>query len=273
MDLSATLHQLAEHPDAEFDLVEVALAIAGDEYPSLDPAVYLSRLDDYADELRPRLRGSLANRVAELAHFLFEEEGFAGNDEDYYDSKNSYLNEVLDRKLGLPISLSVLAAAVGERVGLTVAGVGLPGHFIAKATEGPIEILFDPYHGGQLLDRDGCAELIEAVSGQPFLPSDEALAPTPVGYVVRRMLMNLKGAHLRAEDFTRAARTIQRLIELEPNDPIQRRDLGVTLVHAGRPGAAIDHLEHYLGERPTADDVAAVKAFRATARREVSRWN
>ncbi len=273
MDLATTLRHLATDPEAAYDLVEVALAIAADEYVDLNPAVALSKLDDYAEELKPRLRGSLGNRVAELSHFLFEEEGFAGNDDDYYDAKNSYFNDVLDRKLGLPITLSLLATAVGERVGLAVVGVGLPGHFIAKATDGPVEIFFDPYHGGQLLDRDGCAGLIEAVTGQPFEPTDAALAATPVGLVVRRMLTNLKGVYLRTEDFPRAARTIRRLIQLDPNDVSQRRDLGVTLVHSGRPGAAFDHLQYYLDAMPGADDVPAVQQFFKSARSVVARWN
>jgi len=273
MDLTDTLQELAINPDAEYDLVEVSLAIAIDEYPDLNPSVYLSKLDDYAEELKPRLRGSLVNRIAELSHFLFEEEGFSGNDDDYYDAKNSYFNEVIDRKLGLPITLSLLATAVGERVGLTVVGVGLPGHFIAKATEGPVEIFFDPYHGGQLLDRDGCAGLIEAVTGQPFEPSDDALAATPIAFVVRRMLMNLKGSYLRTEDFPRAARTIRRLIQLDPTDTGQRRDLGVTLVHSRRPGAAIEHLQYYLANMPDAEDAVAVGHFLRAARTEVARWN
>jgi regulator of sirC expression with transglutaminase-like and TPR domain len=273
MDLDATLSRLAADPTAPVDLADLALHLAADEYPDLDVPTYLARLDAFADALRPRLTGSLPDRVAELTHLLFEEEGFAGNAEDYYDPRNSYLNDVLDRKAGIPITLSVVAVAVGTRAGLAVAGVGLPGHFVAKATAGGAEVLFDPFHGGQFLDRAGCAALVEAVTGEPFVPTEEALAATPTGEVARRMLNNLKGIYLRDGDYPRAARVMGRLLRLAPGDVAQRRDLGVTLVHADQPGKAIDHLRAYLAARPAAADAGAVEGFLKEAQRDVARWN
>lgn len=277
MDLDATLGLLAADPFAPVDLAELALRLAADEYPDLDVPAYLARLDALADRARPRVDAAepLEAKVAALAGFLFEDEGFEGNADDYYDPRNSYLNDVLDRKLGLPISLSVLAAAVGGRCGLTVVGVGLPGHFLSKAVgpDGGGEVLFDPYHGGQVLDRAGCAALIEAVTGRPFAATDDALEPAPPGFVALRMLSNLKGSYLREPDFPRAARVIGRLVRLAPADPVQRRDYGVSLFHAGKPGAAIDPLEAYLEAVPAADDAGAVRGFLADARRDVAKWN
>src|ERR687891_565383 len=123
MKLSHVLSLLADDPDYPVDLARVALLIARDAYPHMSPRAYLRRIDRLAEELRPRLRGSLAARTAELATFLFEECGFAGNTHHYYDPRNSYLNKVLDRQVGLPISLSLLALAVGRRAGLRVEGV------------------------------------------------------------------------------------------------------------------------------------------------------
>lgn len=273
MDLDATLDRLAADPFAPADLAALALHLAADEYRGLDVDEYLARLDRYAENLAPRLVGSLPDRVAELAYLLFEEEGFAGNVADYYDPRNSYLNDVLDRKLGLPITLSVLAIGVGARAGLTVAGVGLPGHFVAKAIAGDEEVIFDPYHGGQFLDRAGCRELVEAVTGQPFDPTDDALAVTPPGFVARRLLTNLKSVYLRASDFARAARVTARLVQLAPDDPTQQRDLGVTLIHAGKPGKAIDHLAAYLAAAPAAEDAEVVNEFLRDAQKEVAQWN
>jgi regulator of sirC expression with transglutaminase-like and TPR domain len=273
MDLDATLALLAADPFAPVDLAELALHLAADEYPGLDVPAYLARLDAYAEALAPRLSGTLPDRVAELAYLLFDEEGFAGDGERYYDPRNSYLNDVLDRKLGIPIALSVLAIAVGARAGLTVVGVGLPGHFVARAVDGPAEVLFDPYHGGQFLDRAGCRQLVEAVTGQPFDPTDDALAATPPGFVARRMLTNLKSVYLREPDFHRAARVTARLVQLAPDDPTQRRDLGVSLVHAGKPGKAIDHLAAYLEAVPAAEDAEVVGEFLRDAQKEVARWN
>ncbi|MDB5305894.1 MAG: hypothetical protein JWO38_96 [Gemmataceae bacterium] len=274
MDLDATLSALAADPHHPIDLAELAFHLARDEYPDLDLPGQLARLDALAAALRPQLTGSLARDAVELTHFLFREHGFAGNGDDYYDPRNSYLNDVLDRKLGIPITLSVLAAAVGERAGLTVAGVGLPGHFVAKVVgDDGGEVLFDPFNGGQFLDPPACEELVSAVTGQPFTLTPEAVAATPPGLIVVRMLNNLKAVYLKEGDFPRAARVMERLVQLGPDDPVQRRDLGVSLVHAGRPGRAIDHLQMYLDRVPEADDADTVRGFLDSAVRDVARWN
>jgi regulator of sirC expression with transglutaminase-like and TPR domain len=274
MKLDATLAALAADPRVPVDLAELALHLARDEYPDLDVPAYLARLAALADGVRPRLAaGSLADRTAELAAFLFEEHAFAGNTADYYDPRNSYLSEVLDRKLGLPITLSLLAMAVGTRAGLSVEGVALPGHFVAKATDGETEVLFDPFHGGQLLDADGCEKLIAEVTGHPFTLDAAAAAAAPPGLIVVRMLTNLKAAYLRVGEYRRAARVIRRLVQLAPADPGQRRDLGVTLFHADEPGQAIGHLKHYLERQPAADDALVVREFLNRATAEVARWN
>jgi regulator of sirC expression with transglutaminase-like and TPR domain len=274
MNLDRTLPELACDPFAPVDLAELNLRLAADEYPHLDVLSYLNKLDELAEEVRPRLVGDLEDRTAAFAEFLFDECGFAGNADDYYDPRNSYLNEVLDRRLGLPISLSILAMSVGERCGLTVLGVGLPGHFIAKAVnESGDEVPFDPFHGGQLLDYDGVERLVSAVTGHPFQAHEESLAATPPGLVAQRMLNNLKATLLKGGEFARAARVIRRLTQLVPADPTQRRDLGVSLVRAGECGPAIKHLRAYLEMCPAADDAAAARQFLREARKQVARWN
>src|SRR5438552_8487835 len=151
MNLNATLEALAQDPVAPLDLAELALSLARDEYPDLDVEAYLGELDGMAHEARRYLRGDLAARVSGLCRYLFHDMGFRGNQADYYDPRNSYLNQVLDRRLGIPITLSAVAMAVGRRAGLEVAGVGLPGHFVAKAVLDGREVLFDPFHGGRVL--------------------------------------------------------------------------------------------------------------------------
>ncbi len=271
MNLDDTLPRLADDPALDLDFVELALAVAADEYPGLPVADSLARLDALADELSPRLVGSLEGRVAELSNFLFEEQGFTGNATNYYDARNSYLNDVLDRKLGIPLTLSLVAMAVGRRCGLTIEGVGLPGHFIARAVGSSDDILFDPYHGGQFLDRDSCSMLVTTVTGQPYTVTDDSLEATLPGCFALRMLTNLKGTYLRQEDYPRAARTVRRLAQLLPGDPSQRRDLGVCLFHADQPGAAIDHLEAYLRSDPADGEVVA--AFLKQAQRHLANWN
>ncbi|MCI0701201.1 MAG: transglutaminase-like domain-containing protein [Planctomycetia bacterium] len=273
MKLSSALAAFATDPHQPIDLARVGLLIARDAYSQMNPRIYLRRIDRLADQLRPRLCGSLAARTAELSTFLFEECGFAGNTEHYYDPRNSYLNKVLDRQVGLPIALSVLAMAVGTRAGLNVVGVGLPAHFIAKAVDGKSEILFDPFNGGQFLDEEACEALVSGITGRPFEATPESLAPTPPGAIVARMLQNLKTAYLADRSYIRAARVTYRLTQLIPDDPTQRRDLGVLLVQAEEHGRAIDHLQHYLEAMPDAEDAKEVQKFLAKALGEVSRWN
>ena len=162
--LDKLLQRLAQDPADDVDVAEVALWLAVDEYPDLDVAAYLARLDELAEKAGPRLVGRLEQIVAGLVQFLFVEEGFQGNADDYYDPRNSYLNEVIDRRLGIPITLAVIAMTVGRRAGLEVVGVGLPGHFIAKAVHADEEVWFDPFHDGQILTPSSCEQLIEAAS-------------------------------------------------------------------------------------------------------------
>jgi regulator of sirC expression with transglutaminase-like and TPR domain len=273
MDLDAALARLSGDPDAPLDAAELALLVARDEYPDLDVGVRFVQLDDLARQARPHLRGDLEARVAGLSRFLFDELRFRGNVQHYYDPDNSFLNRVLDRRLGIPITLSVVTMAVGARAGLEVQGVGLPGHFIVKAVDGGEEVLFDPFHGGQVLSPCDCELLVQQVTGRPFAVTADDLRPIPPGLLVRRMLTNLKGVYLRHGDFVRAARTIGRLCQLVPDDPNEPRDLGVCLLQTGHPGRAIDLLAGYLAAGPAGPDAEQVEQLLRRARAELARWN
>ncbi|HWG44271.1 MAG TPA: transglutaminase-like domain-containing protein [Gemmataceae bacterium] len=273
MNLDLALTLLSHTPDAPLDLAELALSLAQDEYPSLDVEAYLGELDGMAHEARPHLHGGLASRVKGLCRYLFHDMGFRGNQHDYYDARNSYLNDVLDRRTGIPITLSTVAMVVGQRVGLAIVGVGLPGHFVAKAVEDDKEVLFDPFHGGRQLTTDKCRRLVEQATGMPFEVNRAVLSAVPLGAMVLRMLTNLKGAYLRISDYVRAARIIERLRQLTPDDALQRRDLGATLIQAGQAGRAIDHLQAYLHAAPKAKDADMVKQLLAQAQASVARWN
>jgi regulator of sirC expression with transglutaminase-like and TPR domain len=273
MNLETTLTVLADNPSAPLDLAEVALALARDEYPTLDVEAYLAELNGMAHEARPLLRGSLEQKVRGLCRSLFHDGGFRGNQRDYYDPRNSYLNDVIDRRTGIPITLCAVVMSVGQRAGLEVAGVGLPGHFVVKAVKGNEEILFDPFHGGRILTTEQCEGLVERVVGIPFQATPESLAAITLGPMVLRMLTNLKGVYLRQGDFPRAVRVIGRLCQLSPNDMLQRRDLGAALLHAGQPGSAIDHLAAYLQTVPAPEDAEAVRRLIGQARGAVARWN
>jgi regulator of sirC expression with transglutaminase-like and TPR domain len=273
MNIDQALDQLARDPAASFDVAELALGLARDEYPDVDVAAYLSELAGMAREARTFLSGNLEKRVTGLCRFLFHEMGFRGNVPHYYDPRNSYLNQVIDRRTGIPITLSAVAMAIGQRAGLPVLGVGLPGHFVAKAVEGSREVFFDPFHGGRLLTAENCEQLIEQVTGTPFRATPAHLEAISLGAMVQRMLGNLKGIYLREGDFQRAVRVIHRLRQLQPNDPLLLRDLGVSLFQAGQPGKAIDPLKAYLGTYPPVADAVAVQEFLEKARGDVAKWN
>jgi regulator of sirC expression with transglutaminase-like and TPR domain len=272
MNLDAALAFLAEDPSAPVDVAEVALLLARDEYPDLDVEASLAEVKGIAHEARSYVRGDLGARVAGLCRYLFHEMGFRGNARNYYDPANSYFHLVLERRTGIPITLSAVIMAIGSRVGLTIAGVGLPGHFVVKVVEDEREIIVDPFHGGRILSSVDCENLVRQVTGREFEATPESLRAIPLGMMVFRMLNNLKGIYLAEKDFPRAIRIMQRLCQLHP-DPVQRRDLGTNLLHAGQPGKAIDHLTVYLAAFPQADDANVVRLLLKEARAHVAGMN
>jgi regulator of sirC expression with transglutaminase-like and TPR domain len=272
MNLDATLNLLAADANASVDLAEVALLLAKDEYPNLDVEAYMGQLSAMAHESRQYLTGEFDARVTGLCRYLFHDMGFRGNIQDYYDPRNSYLNEVLERRTGIPITLSLIVMAIGNRAGMQFTGIGLPGHFIIKAVEKKHEILVDPFHGGRRVSPEECEHLVEQVTSRRFRISPDSLDGTPPGLILQRMLTNLKSIYTDAYDFPRAIRVIERLLQLKPNDPIERRDLGISLVRQGRFGSAIDHLTAYL-EAARANGEDPVRRLLDQAQGEVARWN
>jgi regulator of sirC expression with transglutaminase-like and TPR domain len=273
MNLDAALDVLAKNPTAPLDVAELTLHLARDEYADLDVEAYLNLLNGMAHEARTYLRGDLSAKVTGLCRYLFHEMGFRGNKREYYDPRNSYLNQVLERRTGIPITLSAVTMAVAARAGLDIVGVGLPGHFVVKVLQEKDEILLDPFHGGRRLDPTDCENLVRQVTGVDFEASKEGLSAIPLGLMVQRMLKNLKMIYLRVSDFRRAVRVMERLRQLSPYDPVQRRDLGIGLVHAGQVGKAIDHLRAYIEAVPEAEDIEAVRDLLHKAQGSVAEWN
>ena len=257
------------------DLLRVALEIARDAYPQLDPGPYLERVDALADRARDRVAAADRPRQAlgQINWVLFVEEGFRGNTDDYYDPRNSYLNDVLDRKTGIPISLAVLYWRLAERLGLPVSGVNLPAHFVLKVGEGESSVYVDPFHSGALLDREGCRRLVARLAGPSFRVSDEHLAPCPPTVVVARMLRNLKSIYVQNHEYASAVPVQRRLAAVLPGEPEEQRDLGTLLLRVGRPAEALDPLETYLRARPAGDDAGSIRHLLRAARREVALWN
>lgn len=274
MNLDAALALLAQNSNAPLDLAEVALLLARDEYPDLDVEAYLAEIDAMVREARHYVRGDTSAQVAGLCRYLFHEMGFHGNRDDYYNPLNSYLNQVLDRRTGIPISLSALAMSVGRRLGLTTDGVGLPGHFIVKVASETGEILFDPFHGGRRLAPADCEILVKQATGLDFaVAAAEQLPAIPLSLLLVRMLTNLKAVYFDREDYPRAIRTIERIRQIQPEEASHRRDLGACWLRSGQPGRSIDHLEAYLSAVPLASDAAGVEKLLQQARGQIAQWN
>ena len=180
---------------------------------------------------------------------------------------------MIDRRLGIPISLSVLYRALAVRLDLEVSGVNLPAHFMLRVDLGASTIFIDPFHAGALLDRAACERTISTIIGQSIALSDRQLAPCGVTEVVSRMLRNLKAIYLQRNDFPAALPVQRRLAALAPEDPQEQRDLGMLCLQVDRPGEAVKPLETYLQAHPDAADADAVGSLLRAARREVARWN
>lgn len=273
MNVDAALELLAAEPTAALDIAELALCLARDEYPRLDVEACLSEVDAMAHEAGRYVRGDLPARVAGLCRYLFHDMGFHGNTRDYYDPRNSYFHLVLERRTGIPISLAAVMMAVGSRAGLDVLGVGLPGHFVVKVDHNGREIVVDPFHGGRVLSHTDCENLVRQTTGRELAVTAECLQPMPLGLMVSRMLANLKAIYLKAGDHARAIRAMQRMRQLSPDDLALRRDLGSSLLDAGKAGQAIDHFTAYLGSFPDADDADVIRLLLKEAQAAVAAWN
>ena len=261
--------------EGSIHLARVALEIACDAYPELEIAPYLSRIQELADRVRPRCPHGAKVRdiLGQINWVLFVEEELRGNGEDYYDPRNSYLNEVLDRRLGIPISLSVLYLAVAERLGLTMAGVNLPAQFMLRVNDGEQTWFVDAFQEGTVLSREACARRVCELLQQPLVLTEAMTAACSIAVIVTRMLRNLKAIYLKAEDIPSALPVQRRLTALNPHEPEEVHDLGVLCLNADRPGEAIDPLQDYLATSTESDKSQEIQALLEAARRQVARTN
>lgn len=232
------------------DLLEAALHVARIGYPDLDLAAVAARVEHLAELAAARLADAPSEHMQLLRfnHFFFEELAFRGEQVDYYSPINSFLNVVLDRRSGIPISLSVLFMAIGQRTGLHLSGIGLPAHFVVRhdAADPAQRIYIDPFNRQVLPNREACRRLISRISGREVTLDDEAFAPQPVQAIVLRMLANLKGAYVRAQDFAQAVAVLDRILLLQPDDGRQWRDRGLLHYQLGNLRQASIDLTRYL---------------------------
>jgi len=240
--------------DEHLDLGRAALAIARIEHPDLSVEAEVARLDELAARSAAARTGDRQAALDRLLAFLFKEEGFRGNAEEYYDPRNSCLNDVLDRKLGIPITLSILTIEIARRVGIEVEGVSLPGHFIVSASLGARRIFLDPFNRGAVLTPAQAEEVASRAVGRPVKLAEEHWAPCAKRHILVRMLRNLKGIYARQEDWTRALAVVDRLLVLDADSPVHLRDRGSVLVRLGRLHEGAAAWDRYLQRFPGAQD-------------------
>ena len=251
--------------DASLPLLEAAITIAQDDHPALDPQAVLGDIDALAARLKQRLPNDASplQRLRALNRFFFIELGFAGNVNDYYDRRNSYLHEVLISRRGIPITLALLFCELAGQIGLTARGVSFPGHFLVKLRMPQGEVVIDPFDGHSLSREDLDERLApfrkrQGLEGDFETPLGLFLQTAPARDVLARMLRNLKEIHRTTEDWPRLLGVQQRLVLLLPGSAEELRDRGLTWAELGRRGEAAADLEAYVAMAPGAGDAQAL---------------
>ncbi|MEK6245171.1 MAG: SirB1 family protein [Pseudomonadota bacterium] len=262
--------ELISRQDDRIELSRACLQIAEDAYPGLDVDGYVGEIDRFAKRLRTRFAPQAAaeDRVIALNEFLFDDLGFGGNTDDYYDPRNSYLNEVIDRRTGIPITLAVLYMEIGRRIGLPFEGVSFPGHFLVRLPLRGGTLVLDPFSGGvpqseaELRERLKRVIPPEATSGVTVaeLPLDQFLEPASNRQILARVLRNLKGVYREKDQPERLLEVLNRMIVVTPESAAELRDRGFVYqrMECWRP--ALKDLADYLEREPDASDMEEVRA-------------
>ena len=255
---------LAAQADESVPLLETALLIARDEYPDLDADLYDTLVEGHVGHLRPEINGIEAwpLKMAAINRHLFDELGYTGNHDEYYDPRNSYLNQVFERRLGNPISLAMVQMEVARRLGVPLDGVSFPGHFLVRLPVDDGLLVMDPFNGGRPLGVDELRE-----RAKPHLGGDIAddaallhiLNPASHRAILVRMLRNLHGVYAERDEWDRAARSADRVLKLSPDQPEALRDRGLAYLNMDYQQGARHDLSRYLQLAPQADDAQALR--------------
>ena len=245
-------------------LLGTALLIARDEYPQLDPDLYDTLLQSHAEHLRSEIEAIDAwpMKMQAINRHLFEELGYKGNHDEYYDPRNSYLNEVFDRRLGNPVSLAMVQMEVARRLGVPLDGVSFPGHFLVRLPIDDGVLVMDPFNRGRPLDEDELRQRARPHLGGE-MPDDEALYqilnPASHRAILMRMLRNLHGVYTERDDWERAVRSADRILKLSPDNSDALRDRGLGYLRLGHRHGARNDLARYLQLNPDAADAGPLR--------------
>ncbi len=262
--------ELLQRDDAKIDLARACLLVAQDAYPVLDIDHYLAELERMAARLRARMADATAaeDKLIALNEFLFEDLGYSGNADDYYDPRNSYLNDVMDRRTGIPITMSVLYMELGRRVGLPLEGVSFPGHFLVRVRMRRGMLVLDPFAGGVPQSEDELRERLKrvvprgAIGRVPpeALPMDTFLEPATNRQILGRLLRNLKGIFREKDEPSRLLEVLDRILVVNPDAHAELRDRGLVYerLECWRP--ALQDIRDYVEREPDAADAEEMRA-------------
>jgi regulator of sirC expression with transglutaminase-like and TPR domain len=277
--MNARLERFAELVSSEqFNLAEASLLVAQDAYPDLEVGDYVAQLDEIAAAIRKRLAGDAfaEQKVIALNYYLFNEMRFVGNIDNYYDPRNSYLNEVLARRTGIPLTLSIVYLEVGRRLGLNFKGVSFPGHFLVKLAVKRGQLVLDPFIGGEAQSeadlRQRLAQVLPADEVEKA-PIDRFLEPATSRQVIARMLRNLKNIYMQAKQLEQALAVMQRMLLVMPESAEELRDRGLLYekLECFRP--ALSDLQNYLRRRPQAPDASEIHGKLVELKQACSKLN
>jgi regulator of sirC expression with transglutaminase-like and TPR domain len=262
-------------PERALDLARAALLVAAESDPRLDVDGQLHTLDSWAATLSQRLEPEWNNlqKLARLRSFVFEELGFRGDNKDYFSPSNSLLHEVMARRLGVPLTLSIIFMELGWRIGIPFEGVGFPGHFLIRLTGEPLDLVLDPFNHARTMHEDDCRQLLREVTGGRLEFDGRMLASVTKRDIITRLLLNLKGAYLRAHDDDGALAAVERLLLIHPEDIDEVRDRGLLLFRLRRYGPALESLCAYLEARPEAPDQETISQHVTTLRHLIASLN
>lgn len=287
MDALETFAKAVDEEDSRIDLARACLLVAEDAYPALDVDGYVGELERHARRLASRLGVDIApeERVMALNEFLFDDLGYAGNTRDYYDPRNSYLNEVIDRRTGIPITLAVLYIEIGRRIGLPMEGVSFPGHFLVRLRVRGGTLVLDPFAGGMPQSEDELRARLKRVvppgmgvgnaGNVPVeqLPLETFLEPAGKRQILARLLRNLKGIYRERNEPERLLEVLNRMMIVAPDSSSDLRDRGLVYrqLECWRP--ALQDLTDYLAREPGAPDADEIRASAVDLTRRCARLN
>lgn len=259
-EVRALFAQEAGRAEEEIGLARAALLIAAEEEPRrVEVARCMASIDELGEEARARVLAGGGGSVAALNGFLFDEQGFAGNEANYYDPRNCLLNHVLSSRRGIPITLSIVYLEVARRAGVSAEGVGLPGHFIVRAwDEGGGAVLVDPFYG-RPIEREECQKRLDTVYDGKVRLTEEHLRAVGARTILARVLSNLKAVYVQAQLYARALAAVERILLITPDDIDERRDRGMLLAQLGRLHEAVADTQAYLALSPEAPDADSVR--------------